>query len=335
MNWWANISFVYPWAFWFLLLIPACVAIYISVLLRRRPVVSLSSMRFLQGLPTPPRARLRHIPFALKMLALALVITALARPQSKLGWKRIRKDGIDIMISMDVSPSMDAKDFKPNRLEAAKKTAINFVNTRFNDRIGMVIFSGETFTLCPLTADHSALGGMIDSIQIGELNSGTAIGLGLAKAVERLKDSKAKSRVIVLLTDGENNSGFISPLDAGRLAKTYNIKVYSIGVGGYGKTLQPQSRNPDGSWTNTYRETDIDEETLIEISKETGGKYFRAVDLKSLEAIYEEIDRLEKSAIEGKQSEQRKEDFLPLLIAAIALLLIESTLRYTVFNRVE
>jgi Ca-activated chloride channel family protein len=220
-------------------------------------------------------------------------------------------------------------------LGAAKKEAIHFINDRPDDRIGVVIFSGETFTLCPLTTDHEALNALITNISTGELDMGTAIGMGLAKAVERLKMSTSKSKVVILLTDGENNWGTIAPLDAGRLAKTFGVRVYTIGLSTTaGQVLTPTMQNPDGSYVQQYQDVDIDEKTLKEIADMTGGKYFRAGDTRKLEAIYSEINKLEKSEFDKKGTEERQDEFLPFLCIALVLILLEFILRYTVFDSV-
>ncbi len=335
MAWWNTILFAQPWALWLLLLVPVA-AIYIFFFANKtKPALKISSVRFFAGIKTPARVQWRPILNVIRLLALALMITALARPQSKLEWKKTRGEGIDIMLSIDVSPSMSASDFLPNRLEAAKTQAIRFVSSREDDRLGVVVFSGEAYSLCPLTTDHQALKSLISIIDMGALDMGTAIGMGLAKAVERLQDSQAKSKVIILLTDGENNSGMISPEDAARLAKTYNIRVYIIGLGAAeGSVLTPTMVNPDGSYVQTYQPVNIDEKSLIDISTLTGGKYFRASDNLKLTQIYDEINKLEKSKFDKKESEQRKEEFLPLLLWAIFLLGIETLLRYTIFDSI-
>jgi Ca-activated chloride channel family protein len=333
MQWWDNIIFAERRALWLLLLVPVLAVLIYLFGGKGRPVLTLSSFNYLNGIAIPAKVKWRIVLPILRLLALAFIIIAFARPQSRTGYKRSHGEGIDIMLSIDVSPSMEANDIQPTRIEAAKKQAEHFVDARPDDRIGVVIFSGETFTLCPLTADHEALKTLIANISSGSLDMGTAIGMGLAKAVERIKESKAKSKVVVLLTDGENNFGTISPLDAGRLAKTFNVRVYTIGLGAEkGKVLQPTMQNPDGSYVQQYQDVDIDEKTLVQIAEMTGGKYFRAGDSRKLEMIYSEINKLEKSEFDKKGTEQRQEEFLPFVTFALLFVLLEFILRYTVFD---
>lgn len=332
MSWFGELVFAYPVVFWLMLLLPV---LLVLVLLRRKTESSvvLSSARFIVNAKTPARITWRPVLLVLRMLALVLLFIIVARPQSRNGWKRNPKEGIDIMLSIDVSPSMNAQDIPPTRLDAAKREAIHFVQEHPDDRIGVVVFSGETYTLSPLTSDHGALSELIDGIGSNDLEAGTAIGMGLAKAAERLEKSEAKSKIIILLSDGENNAGDIAPMDAARLAKSLGIKVYTIGIGSDHEALQPIGRNPDGSYVQTYRKTDIDENELLAIAEMTGGKYFRALDAERLEKVYTEISRLEKSEFEdSSQTEQRSEEFYPFLIALLIILLTEAILRYTVFD---
>lgn len=333
-GWWNNVSFAYPWALWGLLLIPVMGLLLFFFGGRGRPVMQISSLRFFSGLKTPMRVRLRPLLYVLRMIALALLICAFARPQSKLAWKKNHGNGIDIMLCMDVSTSMEAEDFAPSRIEAAKAQGIRFVGQRPDDRIGMVVFSGEPYTLCPLTTDHEALQTLIAQTGTGILDDGTAIGMGLAKAVERLEDSKAKSKIVVLLTDGENNAGVISPEDAARLAKTYSIKVYIIGLGAAGDVMQPSLMNPDGSYVMQYAPVNIDERQLMDMASTTGGKYFRAADDLQLQEVYDEINTMEKTEFDKDEAQARKEEFLPLIFWAALFLGIEILLRYTLFDSV-
>ncbi len=334
IGWFHSVTFAYPWALWGLFAIP-----FIAVFLfffggRGRPVMQISSLRFFSGLKTPMRVRLRPLLYVLRLGALALLICAFARPQSTLAWRKNHGNGIDIMLCMDVSSSMEATDFSPSRMAAAKTQAIRFVGQRPDDRIGMVVFSGEPYTLCPLTTDHQALSDLISTTGSGLLEDGTAIGMGLAKAVERLEDSQAKSRVIILLTDGENNAGVISPEDAARLAKTYNIRTYIIGLGAAGDVLQPTLQNPDGSYVMQYAPVNIDEKQLMEMAETTGGKYFRASDDLQLQQVYDEINTMEKTEFDKDEAQARKEEFLPLIFWIAFLLGLEIVLRYTVFDSV-
>lgn len=294
--------------------------------------INYSSFDNFKGIQTSWKARLRHSTFVLRLLGISLLILALARPQSRSSWKDVKTEGIDIVISMDISLSMLAKDFKPNRLEVAKEVILDFIDARPNDKIGMVIFSGEAFTQCPLTVDHKVLKNMFPEIKAGMLDQGTAIGLGLANAVARLKDSKAKSKVIILISDGVSNVGEITPLTAGEIAQTYGLRVYTIGVGTKGKALQPVAMYPNGQLEYDYVDVEIDEVTMGKISQMTGGKYFRATDKESLSNIYREIDKMEKTIISEKSFTNKAEHFLPFAIAALVILLAEFLLKRIVFK---
>ncbi len=270
-------------------------------------------------------------PFIFRILALSCIIIALARPQIKFDETQSEGEGVDIILCIDVSGSMTAQDFSPNRMEAAKKVAENFVDNRPSDRIGVVIFAGESFTQCPLTTDHYVLKSQIQQIRNGLLEDGTAIGSGLATGVDRLRNSKSKSKVIILLTDGVNNGGLIDPSTAKEIAKTFKIKVYTIGVGTDGYAPTPVS-TPMGIVMQNEKVA-IDEKLLQNIATETGGKYFRATENRSLEYIYKEIDRLEKSKVEITTFHRFTEKFYPLIFIAMGLLLIEIILRYTLFKK--
>ncbi len=277
------------------------------------------------------RNTFQNFPFILRLLALSCIIIALARPQIRFDEQRSEGEGVDIILCIDVSGSMTAQDFIPNRMEAAKKVAENFVDNRPTDRIGIVIFSGESFTQCPLTTDHSVLKSQIEQIRNGLLEDGTAIGSGLATSVDRLRNSKSKSKVVILLTDGINNGGLIDPATAKEIAKTFKVKVYTIGVGTDGYAPTPVS-TPLGIVMQNEKVA-IDERLLTNIANETGGKYFRATDNKSLQDIYTEIDRLEKSKVEITSFHRYTEKFYPFIFAAMALLLLEIILRYTIFKK--
>ncbi len=275
----------------------------------------------------------RHLPFVLRMLALAALIIALARPQSSTSTQDINVEGIDIALTLDVSSSMLAEDFKPNRLEAAKDVAMNFISDRKNDRIGLVVFSGESFTQCPLTTDHSVIKNMFDDIKTGMIDDGTAIGDGLATAVNRLKGSKAASKVIILLTDGENNAGSLDPVSAAEIAKLYGIRVYTIGVGTQGTAPYP-AKDIWGRKRYQQIEVKIDEEMLLNVANMTDGKYFRATNNKKLKDIYVEIDKLEKSKIDVTTFSQKHEEFFPWALLALVLVGVEFFLRSLVFKTV-
>ncbi len=273
----------------------------------------------------------QQLPFIFRILALSCIIIALAHPQTKFDETQTEGEGVDIVLCIDVSGSMTAQDFSPNRMEAAKNVAMRFVDNRPSDRIGVVIFAGESFTQCPLTTDHYVLKTQIQQIRNGLLEDGTAIGSGLATGVERLKNSKSKSKVIILLTDGVNNGGLIDPSTAREIAKAFKIKVYTIGVGTDGYAPTPVS-TPMGIVMQNEKVA-IDEKLLQNIATETGGKYFRATDNRSLDNIYKEIDRLEKSKVEITTFHRFTEKFYPLIFIAMALLLIELVLKYTLFKK--
>ncbi|MFO7829297.1 MAG: VWA domain-containing protein [Bacteroidales bacterium] len=275
---------------------------------------------------------LRHVLFAFRIIVLLLLIIALARPQSTLQWKNEKSEGIDIVLAIDVSSSMLARDFDPDRLEASKNMAIQFINGRRNDRIGLVVFSGESFTQCPLTTDHNVLINLFRDIHSGIIEDGTAIGMGLATSVNRLKDSNSPSKVIILLTDGVNNAGSIAPITAAELAQTFGIKVYTIGVGSMGTAPYPVN-TPYGVQLKNMP-VEIDEELLQEIAEFTGGKYFRATDNAKLKQIYEEIDQMEKIEIEVKEFSQKDEEFLFFVLVAALLLLTEIVLRNTLLRQI-
>ena len=334
INYFEDIQFAEKHWFWLLLLLPVMLTWYIWRQNKHEAEFQFSSFNLFKGIKPSLKSRLRHSLFALRLIALALLITALARPQSKSSWKDTKTEGIDIAISLDVSLSMLAKDFNPNRLEVAKEVILDFIDGRPNDRIGLVLFGGEAFTQCPLTTDHKVLKNMFPQIKAGMLNQGTAIGLGLANAVARIKDSKAKSKVIIFISDGVNNVGEISPITAGELAKTYGIRVYCIGVGTKGKALQPVAMYAEGQYEYDYVDVDVDEKVMTEISELTDGKYFRATDEESLKAIYGEIDKMEKSIVSERNFSKKAEHFLPLAFAAFLLLVLEFVMRYTVFKTV-
>lgn len=294
--------------------------------------IKISDLQAFGKRPETLRVKLRHVVFILRMLALAFLIFALARPQLSNSWKKVDTEGIDVMIAMDISGSMLAEDFRPNRLEAAKDVAMEFIAGRPDDRIGLVIFAGESFTQCPLTTNHKELMRLFNSVNSNMLSDGTAIGMGLASAVNRLKNSKATSKVVILLTDGINNSGEISPETAAEIARNYNLRVYAIGVGSMGKAPYPVQTPFGVKYQNV--EVKIDEKILSDISEMTGGKYFRATDNEKLREIYQEIDKLEKTIIQETQYTEKEELFFWFLFIGIALLLLEIILKYTIFRQI-
>ena len=275
---------------------------------------------------------MRHVLFALEVLAIVLLVVALARPQSSNSWQTYTSEGIDIVLALDVSGSMLARDFTPDRLEAAKEVATKFILERPQDKIGLVIFAGESFTQCPLTADQAVLVNLLRDVKSGMIEDGTAIGLGLANAVNRLKDSPAKSKVVILLTDGVNNRGAVAPATAAELARTYGIRVYTIGVGTYGEAPYPVP-TPFGVQLQNVP-VEIDEEVLQQIAALTGGKYFRATDNDKLKQIYQEIDQLEKSKIEVKHFSKKNEQYFVFGLAGLCLLIVQVLLRYTLLRKI-
>ncbi len=324
-------TFLHPHLLWLLLLLPVLLLIY--VLWRRKQQASLRmpSLHFLDGIGGGARVYLRHSVFALRLLALGLIIIALARPQSSSSWSEDRVEGIDIMLTMDISTSMLAMDFQPNRVEAAKEVAMRFVANRPNDNIGLVVFAGESFTACPLTQDHATLINRLRSMTPGIIEDQTAIGSGIATAIGRLKESKAKSKVIILLTDGANNTGNISPKMAADLAKTFGISIYTIGVGsGAGEAPYP-IETPFGTVVRNMP-VDLDEPTMRQIAEISGGAYFRATDNESLSAIYKKIDQLEKTKLSTRNYHTTYEEFFIFVLVAALLLLIEFVLRSTLFR---
>ncbi|MDN3551321.1 vWA domain-containing protein [Mucilaginibacter aquaedulcis] len=330
MSWFKGIEFAHPGFFWLLIIIPLMAAWYIW---KQRQLQGNLSVPTLKGFAVGRKsnvARFRHVGIVLRSLAMAALIVALARPQSSLSWQDSTTEGIDIMIASDISGSMLAEDFKPNRLEAGKNIAIDFIKNRPNDRIGLVIFSGESFTQCPLTIDHDVLINLYADIKNGMIEDGTAIGMGLATAVNRLRTSDAKSKVIILLTDGSNNSGSIPPITAAEIAKQFGVRVYTVGLGTNGYAPYPV-QTPFGIQYQRMK-VDIDEGTLSKIANITGGKYFRATNNETLKQIYTQIDRLEKAKIDVTQYRKKTEMFLPWAILALLLLSLEFLLKNTLFK---
>jgi len=268
----------------------------------------------------------------LSALSFISLIFALARPQLSLKEEEVKAEGIDIVMVMDISSSMLAQDFKPDRLSVSKEVAKAFIDKRIYDRIGLVVFAGESFTQCPLTTDHRIVKDFLDGLQCGLLEDGTAIGMGLASAVNRVKESEAKSKVIILLTDGVNNSGYIKPMTAAEIAKQLNTKVYTIGVGSRGQALSPVQRRSDGRYIFGMANVEIDERLLNEIAVLTDGKYYRATNEESLQQIYDEIDQLEKTEIEISVFKRYSEEYRPFALMALVLVLIEVLLRMTIFK---
>ncbi|WP_400071027.1 vWA domain-containing protein [Zobellia russellii] len=326
-----NISFANPEFFWLLLLLPLAVLWYFYK--RKEQVASLKIPTIKGFANTGFLPKLKPLLFLLRLLALTAIIVAIARPQTEdISTRTKTTKGIDIVMAIDVSSSMLARDLKPNRLAALKDVAAEFIKERPNDRIGLVAYAGEGYTKTPITSDKSIVLRALREITYGQLNDGTAIGMGLATSVNRLKESKASSKIIILLTDGVNNSGFIEPQTAADLAIEFGIKTYTIGLGTNGNALSPVAYNSDGSFRYGMRQVEIDEDLLKDIAKVTGGKYFRATDNEKLEAIYDEINKLEKTEIEEFKYYKYEEKFRPWVLLAGALLLLEWLLRNTLFR---
>jgi len=325
-----SIEFANPeYLFLLLLLIPMMVW-YVINNDKSQAEIKVSSVSALKNIRKSPKIYLRHALFGLRLLAISLLIMVLARPQSSISWKETNTQGIDVVLAMDISSSMLAQDFKPDRLEAAKDVASKFILRRESDRIGLVVFAGESFTQCPLTTDHAVLVNLLKDIKSGMIEDGTAIGLGLANAVNRLKDSDVKSKVVILLTDGVNNRGEIAPETAADLASTYGIRVYTIGVGTVGNAPYPV-QTAFGVQMRPMP-VEIDEAVLRKIATKTDGKYYRAMNKDSLKEIYEEIDQLEKTKIEVKNFSKKNEMYLGFGILALLILLLELFLRYSVLR---
>ncbi|NAS31115.1 VWA domain-containing protein [Flavobacteriaceae bacterium R38] len=327
-----NIQFANPQFFWLLLLLPLAIVWYFFNRKKESASLKISSVKGFK-ITSSILPKLKPLLFVLRLLALAALITALARPQTKEVSTRTKTTkGIDIVMAIDVSSSMLAKDLEPNRLLALKEVATEFIQDRPNDRIGLVVYSGESFTKTPITSDKSIVMSALREIRHGIIEDGTAIGMGLATSVNRLKESTASSKVIILLTDGVNNAGFIEPQTAAELAVEYNIKTYTIGLGSNGMALTPIAYNADGGFIYDHRKVEIDEKLLEEIADATGGKYFRATNNEKLEEIYKEINKLEKTEIEEFKYTNFEEKFRPLALLAGLLLLLELLLRNTLFR---
>jgi len=326
----SGIEFAHPGFFWLLLIVPLTIAWYVW---RQQILQGTLSVSAVKGFSMPTKSvvpRLRHLGIVLRSLALVALIIALARPQSSLSWQNTTTEGIDIIIASDISGSMLAEDFQPNRLEAGKNIAIDFIKNRPDDRIGLVIFSGESFTQCPLTIDHDVLINLFNDVKNGMIDDGTAIGMGLATAVNRLKESEAKSKVVILLTDGSNNMGSIPPITAAEIAKQFNVRVYTVGIGTHGYAPYPV-QTPAGIQYQRIP-VDVDEGTLTKIANITGGKYFRATDNETLKKIYDQIDKLEKAKIDVTQYHKKTELFLPFALIALLFLSLEFILKNTLLK---
>jgi Ca-activated chloride channel family protein len=321
-----------PWAFWFLLAIPILGVHYFILSEKNQGTVNTSDLGVLDDTGESVIAYARHSLFSFRALAIAAVVFALARPQSEESFENLQKEGIDIVLAMDVSVSMLSKDFKPDRLSSSKKVAAEFVSDRTDDRIGLVVYEGESFTQVPLTSDHRVVLTGLADLEPGLIEGGTAIGMGLATAVNRLRNSEATSKVIILLTDGVNNMGQIDPLDAAKIAEAFGVRVYTIGVGTQGTALSPTGVYANGKYRFEWREVKIDEEILKKIAKTTGGEYFRATSEENLVGIYQQIDQLEKTKFNVLRYENKTEEFFWFILAGITLLFCEFIFRNTLFS---
>ncbi len=329
-----ELEFLHPDYLYLLLLVIPAIAWYIYRHNQVQADMQIPALKPFKQMKKSARVYFRHLPFVLRMLVLALFVVILARPQSTNRWENESVEGIDIMLAMDISGSMLAGDFIPNRLEASKDVASSFISGRPDDRIGIVLFGGESFTQCPLTTDHAVLLNLLKEVSVGIIeDQSTAIGLGLANAVKRLKDSDAKSRVVILVTDGMNNTGSVDPLTAAEIAKTFGIRVYTIGVGTRGMAPYPV-QDAFGRIFYQQFEVEIDEDILRQISVMTSGEYFRATNNQKLREIYSSIDQLEKSKVNVKQYSRKYEEFRAFAIAAMILLVLEILLRTTVLRTV-
>ena len=322
--------------FLLLLLIPYIIW-YLLYRKKSEPTMRMSDTFVFRYAPKSWKVRLMPLQMLLRMLTFVMIVIVLARPQTQNSWKQKTVEGIDIMLAMDVSTSMLAEDLKPNRIEAAKQVAAEFIAGRPNDNIGLTIFAGESFNQCPMTTDHSSLLNLLQNVrtdiaQRGLIEDGTAIGMGLANAVGRLKDSKAKSKVVILLTDGSNNRGDISPMTAAEIAKSLGIRVYTVGVGT--NKVAPYPMVVAGGVQYVNIPVEIDNETLSNIAKTTDGDFYRATNTKELHNIYQEIDQLEKSKLNVKQYSKKYDVYQPFALAAVIALLLELLLRITIFRRI-
>jgi Ca-activated chloride channel family protein len=317
--------------FLLLLLVPV-IFWYIKEMHKSDASLQISSHRNLTKQPKSIRLKLLHLPLIIRVLSIILIVIVLARPQSSNSWQTSNTEGIDIMMALDISGTMMAEDLKPNRLAASKKVATDFILARTNDNIGLVVFAGESFTQCPLTTDHAALVNLFNAVNYGMIEDGTAIGLGLANAINRIKDSAAKSKVIILLTDGSNNRGDIAPITAAEIAKTFGIRVYAIGVGSHGKVQIPV-QTPLGV---QYQQMDseFDEETLTSIAEITGGEYFRATNNATLRNIYQEIDAMEKTKISVREYSKKSEEFYLFAWLALILIVLEVIVKNTLLKKI-
>jgi Ca-activated chloride channel family protein len=331
----SHITFANKWVLWLIPVVILSAIVWWYFRQRKQyPTLTFSDTSAFKGFQNPLKGVLKKYAPLLRLLSLVSLLVALARPQTSFDESKVTTEGIDIVLAMDVSSSMLARDFKPNRLDAAKQVALDFIDGRPNDRIGLVVFSGESFTQCPVTIDHAIVKNQLHAIKNGLLEDGTAIGMGLATSVRRLKESESKTKVIILMTDGVNNRGLIDPATASDIAMQFGVRCYTIGVGTNGQAYTPIAMDQNGNLVFDYAEVQIDEPILRDISKKTGGQYFRATDNKKLKEIFEEIDKLEKTKIKVSAFSHKTEKFYLFALIAAVLLLIEWILRYTVLRSI-
>lgn len=322
------IHLAHPGVLWLFLLYVPMIAWYVWKHRSAHAALEVSTVRPFARLKRPVKQYMQHLLFALRLLAIGCLIVVLARPQTRDAWQKSRTEGTDMVLALDISSSMLARDFKPDRLEAAKKIASRFINGRESDNMGLVVFAGEAFTGVPMTTDRAALTNYVTALSREMLEDGTAIGDGLATSINRIKDGKAKSKSIILLTDGSNNTGIVAPLTAAEIAHKMGIKVYTIGVGTNGTAPYPQV-NMFGRIEYVPTPVVIDEETLKQIASITGGKYFRATNNKVLSEIFDEIDKLEKTELDVRNFSHTEDNYMPWALAALVLFLLEIVLRHT------
>lgn len=321
------------WLWLFLIYIPL-ILMYLKRYKKAQPSVQISSLKAFKGLSTSYKVYLRHGLFVLRLLAVGCLIIIICRPQTHDSWETSKTEGTDIILAMDMSTSMLARDFKPDRFEAAKDVASQFISGRESDNIGIVIFAGESFTLVPMTTDKTVLLNYVKEIKMNMLEDGTAIGDGLATAINRIKDGKAKSKSIILLTDGSNNTGVVAPLTAAEIAAKFGIKVYTIGIGTMGNAMFPVGINVFGKVEYQSLPVVIDEATLKSISQKTGGRYFRATSKNVLKDVFKEIDKLEKTELDVRKFSQTEDNFMPWAILLLVLVCLDLGLRYTILRNI-
>lgn len=329
--WGPNVTFANPELLYALLVVPLLALWYIRRHRKATADIRYSTLEAFASIAPTPRERMRHLPFVLRVLVLVLLVVAVARPRTTSEGENVYTEGIDIVLVFDISGSMLAEDFRPNRIEAARKVAQDFIDGRTNDRIGLVIFAGESFTQCPMTLDYRVLKELLAQVKTGMIEDGTAIGMGIAQGVNRLKESKAKSKVMILLTDGVNNRGEVDPITAGQIAQTFDIRIYTIGVGTIGTAPYPVQTPFGIRYQNVP--VDVDEKTLQKIAGMTGGQYFRATNNRALEQIFREIDELEKTRIEVRSYRTYTDLFYAWAGLGCALLLLELGLAHTVLRK--